>query len=110
MEYNIIFGLLFCYFYFTGIELGDPLIEGQQQQQQVGEQPVQQQFDAIQFGPEDLLLMANQNGSGPTSPNVCVDNFPGAYNFSVNFTTLQKSKNKHWDVSTDVEKSIRLDC
>ena len=80
--------------------IGDPLNEGQQQQQ-AGDQPVQQQFEQIQFGPEDLLLMQNgQNGSGPTSTNVCVDNFPGAFNFSVNFTTLHNNKSKHWDVST----------
>ena len=97
--------MIFCYFDFTGIELGDPLIEGQQQQ--AGEQHVQQQFDAIQFGPEDLLLMQNGQGqNGPTSPTVCYDNFPGAYNFSVNFTTLQKAKNKHWDVSSDMLKKI----
>ena len=97
-------------FDFTGgVEIvGDPFTEGQQQKQEAGEQPAIHQ---IQFGPEDFLLMQNgQNCSGPTSSNVCVDNFPGAYNFSVNFTTLQNIKSKHWDVSTSVHIIEKSQC
>ena len=57
--------------------------------------------DVVQFGPEDLALLQNPvQNSGPTSSNVCVDNFPGAFDFNVVFTNLQKTnKSKHWDVS-----------
>ena len=102
--------MIFAIFDFTGgVEIvGDPFTEGQQQKQEAGEQPAIHQ---IQFGPEDFLLMQNgQNCSGPTSSNVCVDNFPGAYNFSVNFTTLQNIKSKHWDVSTSVHIIEKSQC
>lgn len=69
---------------------------GHAQQQQV--QHVQ--VDSIQFGPEDFKVMQNQQ-SGPTAQNLCVDDFPGAFNFNVQFTTLQQAKSKHWDVSTN---------
>ena len=58
------------------------------------------QVDAIQFGPEDFKVMQNQQ-SGPTAQNLCVDDFPGAFNFNVQFTTLAQTKSKHWDVSTN---------
>ena len=50
--------------------------------------------------PEDFKVMQNQQ-SGPTAQNLCVDNFPGAFNFNVQFTTLAQTKSKHWHVSTN---------
>ena len=69
---------------------------GHAQQQQIHHV----QVDSIQFGPEDFKVMqSNQQQSGPTAQNLCVDNFPGAFDFNVQFTTLQQAKSKHWDVS-----------
>lgn len=60
--------------------------------------------NSITFGPEDLHLLqsndASINVNGPTSTNICVNDYGGRCNFSVVFEPLSaSSKNKHWDVS-----------
>ena len=61
--------------------------------------------DYIQVSPEDFKVMQIQQ-SGPTVQNLCVDDFPGAFNFHVQFTTLAHTKFKHWDVSTNSDSSL----
>ena len=63
------------------------------------------QTDTIVFGPEDLAVMENSGAqAGPTASNICVNNFPGSFNFCVIFENLAtaRTSSKSWDVSISV--------